>query len=132
MSEQVVNVKSATYNLTGITGNLTFTYNEAGSTVSTRADAEIYQVGKKLVTVDVSGTLAGIDPEGYSAIALGDQQTLVVVGTQVSDGSDVTITISNCMFVSNDGTINHSSESGSTLSWEAHSADGTTSPIAFS
>jgi hypothetical protein len=131
MSDQVVQVKTATYNITAITGNLTFTYSESGATVSNRADAEIYQTGKKLVTVDVSGTLAGIDQEGYAAITLGDSQTLTIVGKQVSDDSDVTITISNVMFTGNDGTVNHSSEGGATLNWEAYSADGTTSPIAF-
>lgn len=132
MSDQIVQVKTATYNVTPITGNLTFTFSETGATVSNRADAEIYQVGKKLVTVDVTGTLGGIAAKTYHSIPKGDSQTLTIVGKQVSDDSDVTITISNVMFVTNDGGVNHSSDGTATLNWEAFSADGTTSPIAFS
>lgn len=131
-SDQIVQVVSCLHGAVTIKGNLTFTFTETGATVSNRADAEIYVTGKKLVTVDTSGSLSGIDAASYAAIVKGVEDSLVVTGKQVSDDSTVTITITKAMFITNSGTINHSSEGGASLDWEATSSNGTLSPIVFS
>ena len=133
MSDQVVMVTSATYNSDTITGNLIFSYTRSGTTVGNRADAEIYHTDKKLVSVDVSGTLSGIDIVSYNSIEKGlNDQGLVIVGKLVSNNSDVTITFSKCIFTGDDGAVNHSSEGSATANWEASSIDGVTDPISFS
>lgn len=133
MSSQTVGVKSATHGVYSIEGNLSFTYSESGTTVGNRADVEIYETGKKLVSVDVSGSLSGITSSSYHGISKGVVDTLVLVLEQPSPATvDQTITVSNCMFTGDDATTNHSSEASATANWEAYSSDGTTSPIAFS
>jgi hypothetical protein len=131
MSDQAVRVKTCTFNSVAITGVTEFDYDDSGSSVKNRADNETYATDQLLVTADVTGSITGIDQEEFSGAALGTSATLVVVGIQVSDGSDVTITVSNCMMLGNTAGLSHSSEGAAGLTWEATSSDGSTSPIAY-
>ena len=131
-SEQIVQISSCAIGATAITGVTAVSYTETATTVSNRADAEIYQTGKKVVSVDVSGTISGIDQETFAEVGIGTTGSLVFTGKKVSDNADKTTTILNCVVTGIDPTQNHSTEGSVTLTFEAYSADGTTSPISFS
>ena len=130
-SEQIVQVSTCTVNSVTVTGVTAFSYTESGTTVSNRADAEVYQTGKFLAAVDVSGSITGIDQNSFADIGTGVEGSIVVAGKKVSDGSTVTITIVNCVTTGVDVGQNHSSEGSASLTFEAFSADGSTSPISF-
>jgi len=131
MSEQAVRVKTCVYNSLPITGVTEFDYDDSGASVKNRADNETYATDQLRVTADVTGSITGIDQATFAGAALGISETLVITGVQVSDGADVIITVSKCMMLGNTGGLSHSSEGAAGLSWEATSADGSTSPIAY-
>lgn len=131
MSDQLVQVSSFKIGAITITGVTAFTYAEAGTTVSNRADAEIYHTGKFLAAIDVTWGATGIDQQTFAGVTLGGNDTIEVVGKSVSSGSNVTITLVHGMVTGFDTGQNHSSDGTATMTGEAYSADGTTSPISF-
>ena len=130
-SDQIVQVTTCTVNSVAVTGVTAFSYSESGTTVSNRADGEIYQTGKFLAAVDVSGSITGINQNSFADIGAGAVGSIVVTGKLVSDGSTITVTIVNCTTTGVDVGQNHSSDGSASLAFEAHSADGSTSPISF-
>ncbi len=131
MSDQAVRVKTCVHGSTTITGVTEFDYDDSGASVKNRADNETYATAQLRVTADVTGSITGINQEDFAGVALGASETLVITGVQVSDGTDVVITVSNCMMLGNTGGLSHSAEGAAGLTWEATSADGTASPIAY-
>ena len=132
MSDQLVQVSSFKIGTVVFTSVTDFTYAEAGTTVTNKADSEIYGTGKFLTDIDVTWGATGIDQQTFAGAVLGGDETVEVKGKSVSSGSEVTITVVHGMVVGFDIGQSHSSEGTATMSGEAHSADGTTSPISFS
>lgn len=130
-SDQIVQVTTCTVNAVAVTGVTGFTYSETGTTVSSRGDGELYHTGKFLAAVDVAGSITGINQNSFADIGSGAVGDIVVTGKLVSDGSVITVTIVNCTTTGFDVGQNHSSDGSASLPFEAHSADGSTSPISF-
>ena len=131
MSEQLVQISACTFNSVAITGITAFSYDDAGTSVKSRADGETRATAQKLVLSDTTGSIEGIDQETFAGVSFGTSSTLVVTGKQVSDDASVTITVSNCMLLGHSAGVNHSSEGTASITWEATSPDGSTSPIAY-
>ena len=129
-SDQIVQVTETKIGSVTITGVTSVSYSETGSAVSNRADGEVYITGHKIVSADVSGSISGIDQKVFASVDTGTEGDLTVKGLLVSTGTAVTLTITGILTLGFDGSQS-SGDGSASINFQAKSADGTTSPIAY-
>jgi hypothetical protein len=127
MADQLTQIKSCSLG----TGVRSVQWNDSGTSVKTKADANVYATGQKRTAATVTVTVTFQDQEQAQAVAMGVEATLTAVGVQVNGASDVTLTVLKFMPLSVSPTLNHDTEGTATVTGEATSADGTTSPVSL-
>lgn len=133
MGTKIVNIKSSTYNATAFTGLLSVQWDDGIDTaIDNKSDDNLYATAGKGTEASCTGTLTGVDFEVFEGLARGAQETLVFVGCKVSDNTDVTVTISECMLLKQSNSLEHSADGSVSLTFKAYSADGQTSPVIIS
>ena len=133
MGTKIVNIKTATYNLVAFTGLLTAQWDDGVDTViENKADIDQRATAGKATASSCTGTLTGIDFEVFEGLARGVQNTLSFIGCRVSDGTDVTVTISDCMLLKQSTSLEHSADGSVSLTFNAYASDGQTSPVVLS
>ena len=125
MADQLVQIATCSLG----TGVRSIQWNDSGTSVKTKADANVYATGQKRTAATVSVTITYQDQEQAQAVALGTEVTLTATGNQVNGAGVATLTVVQFMPLSVSPTINHDSEGTATVTGEATSVDGTTSPI---
>lgn len=136
--EQVVQISSCVFTPASGTGVTMETIQSVSytdgitQTVKTGGDDAIYDTDIKATGASCSGSISAMDQEGFDAVPRGDKGALVYKGVKVSDDSDVTITISDCMMLQVSPSLDSKAAGSVSLSFEAVSSDGSTSPVVWS
>ena len=130
MASKVTQIKSITYGATAIAGNMTVAWDDGvDNIIRNKFDDALYATGAKATAASTTGTISGIDFREVQSLTMGGSDSLVFVGIDVSTGTDVTVTIVNTMLLKPSGSIEHDGDGSSSLTFEAFSADGDTSPV---
>ena len=131
---RLVHCSDVTHDGSPLTASTTVDWSEQGRVVPLApGDAAMWSPGTLVTDRSCTFSVGFLDDDSLqdADIALGADGSLVAHGKDPAGGGDSVLTILNCVILSKGGNLGSGAEAGFTISGEAYSADGTTTPASM-